>query len=35
LVANFAPPPEAKGRLANMADMVAHFTQDGGAPIID
>jgi hypothetical protein len=28
-------PPEAECQLANMADMVAHFTQDGGAPILD
>jgi|TARA_B110000259_G_scaffold111834_1_gene127741 hypothetical protein len=35
LVANIAPPPKAEGQLANMADMVAHFTQDGGAPTID
>ena len=33
--AGFVPSNSAESRLANMADIVAEFTQAGGAPILD
>ena len=35
VIADFVPPAGAEGRLANIANMVAEFTQAGGAPILD
>jgi len=35
VIVDFVPPAEAEGRLSNIANMVAEFTQAGGAPILD
>lgn len=35
VIADFVPPAGTEGRLSNIANMVAEFTQAGGAPILD